>query len=345
MRSSAALEAADSLEELAGRLLGARARLHACVGGGNNRIWRVESPEGRFALKCYPRQADDPRDRLGAEFAALSFLANHGVDCAPRPIACDRAENVALYEWVDGTRVDEPSEDDVEAALEFIALLKGLSRAPDAQRLPLASAACLSYGAVTAQIGSRLYRLRQAARGEEALEAFLEAEFAPVCAALLARAAAMLEPAEDEKELPAQLRILSPSDFGFHNALRRADGSLAFVDFEYFGWDDPAKLTADFLLHAGHRLKPELARRFEAGMRALFSADPGFALRLDALKPLYGLCWVLILLNEFVPERLARRTYAGAVEGADRLRARQLDRARALLASLRGTHVCARATH
>ena len=344
MRSSAALDAAGDLQGVAERLLGAPARLAAAASGGNNRVWRVESTRGLHALKCYPRQAADPRDRLGAEFGGLSFLATHGVDAAPHPIACDRVENVALYDWVEGERIAEPTEDDVEAALEFIALLKGLSRAPDAVRLPLASAACLSYGAVTAQVGARLYRLRRSTEGQDDIEGFLETEFAPACAALSARASALLEPAEDDAELAPAFRILSPSDFGFHNMLRRPDGSLAFIDFEYFGWDDPAKLTADFLLHAGHALTPALAVRFEAGMRALFASDPGIAQRLDALKPLFGLCWVLILLNEFVPERFARRAYAGAAADAAIVRARQLQRARDLLLSLRGMHVCARAT-
>ena len=40
-------------------------------------------------------------------------------------------------------------------------------------------------------------------------------------------------------------RALSPSDFGLHNALRGQDGQLRFVDFEYFGWDDPVKLVSD----------------------------------------------------------------------------------------------------
>ena len=345
MRSSAALEAAGDLQGVAERLLGATATLVAATGGGNNRVWRVESALGTHALKSYPRQAADPRDRLAAEYGALSFLATHGVEAAPHPIACDRPQNVALYDWVDGDRVVEPSEDDVEAALEFIALLKGLSRAPDAVRLPLASAACLSFGSVTAQIGARLYRLRRSTEGQDDVEELLEGEFAPLCAALTARASSLLEPGEDERELRSAFRVLSPSDFGFHNTLRRPDGSLAFVDFEYFGWDDPAKLAADFLLHAGHRLRPELGARFEAGMRALFSTDPGFDRRLEALKPLFGLCWVLILLNEFVPERLARRAYAGAAVDAASLRARQLARARDLLESLRGMHVCARATH
>src|SRR3546814_13473509 len=54
------------------------------------------------------------------------------------------------------------------------------------------------------------------------------------------------------------------------------------------------------------------------------SAYPGFGPRLDALKPLFGLCWVLIVLNEFVPERFARRAYAGAVADAALVRARQV---------------------
>ena len=39
---------------------------------------------------------------------------------------------------------------------------------------------------------------------------------------------------------------LSPSDFGFHNALVDDDGQVTFLDFEYAGRDDPAKLVSDF---------------------------------------------------------------------------------------------------
>ena len=39
---------------------------------------------------------------------------------------------------------------------------------------------------------------------------------------------------------------MSPSDFGFHNALATPGGRLVFIDFEYAGWDDPAKLANDF---------------------------------------------------------------------------------------------------
>ena len=78
-------------------------------------------------------------------------------------------------------------------------------------------------------------------------------------------------------ELPQEWRSLVPSDFGFHNSLRRADGTLAFVDFEYFGWDDPVKLTADILLHPGQAARPPQRRRFRAAARAALWRGPQFA--------------------------------------------------------------------
>ncbi|MFP6749711.1 MAG: hypothetical protein VCD66_19215 [Alphaproteobacteria bacterium] len=132
---------------------------------------------------------------------------------------------------------------------------------------------------------------------------------------------------------PSRL-TLSPSDFGFHNAIRRSDGRLEFIEFEYFGWDDPVKLVADFLLHPGMGLDGELRRRFRCGAAAVFGGDHGFDARLRALFPLYALRWCLIVLNEFLPERWLRRDYAGAHRDREFALTTQLAKARAMLARL-----------
>ena len=49
-----------------------------------------------------------------------------------------------------------------------------------------------------------------------------------------------------DQVLAAEDCCLSPSDFGFHNALLDDEGKLTFLDFEYAGRDDPAKLVSDF---------------------------------------------------------------------------------------------------
>jgi hypothetical protein len=137
---------------------------------------------------------------------------------------------------------------------------------------------------------------------------------------------------DPDRPLPLHLQTLSPSDFGFHNALRhRADG-LVFVDFEYFGRDDPVKLTADFLLHPGTALDLSQRRRFLAACRRIYGADHVFAARLRLFYPMYALRWCLILLNEFLPERWARREFARPGADRDTAQHRQLRKAADMLA-------------
>ena len=93
---------------------------------------------------------------------------------------------------------------------------------------------------------------------------------------------------------------MSPSDFGFHNALRKIDGSLVWLDFEYFGWDDPAKLICDFLFHPGFNLTEKQSRQWLQGCQQIFIADSQLSERLYYSLPLYGLRWCLIILNVFL---------------------------------------------
>ena len=62
--------------------------------------------------------------------------------------------------------------------------------------------------------------------------------------------------------------------------------------------------------------------------------DPAFAARLAAYLPLFGLRWVLIILNEFIPERWQRRVLAGAAGSWADAKSWQLARAREFLAAI-----------
>lgn len=325
----------DALAAAAQALLAGEVRaLVPARPGGNNRVYRVDCGDGRsFALKAYLRQPGDANDRLAAEFLGLRFLRRHGVRAVPDALEVDRGTDCALYEWVEGEAVARPGPDDIDAALAFLGALYRLAGDPEARTLPDAAEACLSAAEVAAQLDRRLSRLRATAARRPDLERFLDDELAPRIGALIAEtcegyAAAGLA---FGAEIAPEARTLSPSDFGFHNALRRKDGELVFVDFEYFGWDDPVKLVADFLLHPGMVLDDSLKRRFLRGALAIFAADPAFADRLRLLHPLFGLRWCLILLNEFVPERWRRRAYAGAADDRAQAEARQLAKARAML--------------
>ena len=76
---------------------------------------------------------------------------------------------------------------------------------------------------------------------------------------------------------------------------------LYFLDFEYFGWDDPIKLICDFFWHPGNNMSKKLKDRFLNKVTNFFSKKyKNFKNKLYVLLPLYGLRWSLIILNCFV---------------------------------------------
>jgi len=322
------------------RLLGWRPAKAAAIGGGrNSRVFRLEAGDGpRAALKRYFRHPGDPRDRLATEFGALAFCHRHGLP-VPRPLAKDPGMDVALYEWVDGAPVETPDRADADAAVAFLLRLRGLAGEAGTAAMPAASEACFSFRALEANLQARLGPLHQAAADFPELRAFLREDLVPAWEALLAgcREGCRRAGMTFDQELPSRDCTLSPSDFGFHNALRR-EGSLVFLDFEYFGWDDPAKTLCDLLLHPGMTLSAELRARLAQGLLAGMADLPDLAVRTRLAFPLYGIKWCLILLNEFLRGPLERRAFARPGEAPETLQARQLHKAQGKLRQLLDDH-------
>jgi hypothetical protein len=324
---------AQEAVSIGSRLAGARvAAAHPARSGGNNRVFRLEMAQGPpLALKQYP---SDGRDRLGQEYDALSFLSRHGIMLTPRPVAKDADSFCALYQWFDGeAAVLRPQQDDAEQLADFLIELQKLRDAEGARGLRNASASIFSPEEAVAQYQQRLDGLRQASSDHPELRAFIDNSLVPSTATAIRRlrqryAELGRDPGADL--LPAH-RALSPSDFGLHNALRAEDGRLRFIDFEYFGWDDPVKLVSDTAIHPGSDLPEASANRLIERLSHAFEAgDDAFAIRRDVLYPVFGAIWCLIVLNAYLPESRSRR--ALAAQGGDltvRL-AGQLDKARRL---------------
>jgi hypothetical protein len=315
----------DDVRAAAGRLCDAEVTAFAAVGGGgNNRVYRIEAGGGVYALKAYPSPEHDPRDRLQHEFEGLRFVSERLPGRVPVPVAADRQRRLALYTWVEGTRVARHDANDVRVAAAFAQALHAVRNDPAAQALAPASEAIFGNADLIEQIEVRLRRLRGVAAGEPPLAGFLRERFEPEFA--LRR---RLDPAF--AALPPQYRTLSPSDFGFHNALRRPGGELVFIDFEYFGWDDPVKLVSDFLWHPAVELDAAERAALVAAAAATYGNDPAYAARRRGYEPLIALRWAAIVLNEYLPDVWERRVYAGQSGAWADVKARQLAKAGGIL--------------
>jgi hypothetical protein len=304
--------------------------------GRNSGIYRVTAGGEIYALKQYPERHVGERDRAAIEYDALGFLARHRIAAVPRAFAADAASGYLLLEWIDGGPVEAPATADIAAACAFLRAIHALRGANDAERQPAAAEACLCGTEIVEQIERRVVRLAALAAQEPALAAALNGEMRPLFTEIAGWAEEGYAAAglAFDRDVDAAAQTLCPSDFGFHNAMRRPSGELVFIDFDYFGWDDPVKLTADFLLHPGMRLREAQKRQFAAEAFDIYGSDPNFRRRLALLYPLFALRWCMILLNEFLPERWANRLNAGTEADWELAKQRQLDRAREWMHSL-----------
>jgi hypothetical protein len=131
-----------------------------------------------------------------------------------------------------------------------------------------------------------------------------------------------------DAELAMPDRCLSPSDFGFHNALATEDGQLAFLDFEYAGWDDPAKLVGDFFSQIAVPVPEAFYPAFAERLAASTTNPTWHRRRFDILLPVHRVKWITIFLNDFLPVGAERRRFAIHGEDEDARLATQLAKAR-----------------
>lgn len=309
-------------------------RLEPIAGGGNNRVFRVESAARPVVLKAYFRDASDPRDRLRADFGFSSFSWEVGARALPQPLANDPEAGMAVYEFVAGRKLapGEVAAAHVAEAASFVHAINEQRSDPRAAGLPEASEACFSIAAHVACVDRRVARVEEidvaSPRGREAAD-LVARRMVPawhrVRESVLSTAGTVAA-----EPLATGDRCLSPSDFGFHNAILATDGRLRFLDFEYAGHDDPAKMACDFFCQPAVPVPREHLPLFVASLAGLWESPSAFRRRVDLLLPVYELKWCCIMLNEFLPAD-GRRTFAGAGTDREVRRAAQLAKVAAAL--------------
>lgn len=294
--------------------------------GANSRLYRLQTRDRTYALKIYPGDAGDPRNRAAVERDALVFFAR--MEFADTPRWFGGGPDFGILEWIDGTIALAPQAADCAAAAGFLARLHRAGRDPAAAGIPFAYQACRSGKLIADGLERRFSEFAACAAGAPELGEFLTIAVLPLYASATRRARALYaaQKLDFDRPLDTGYELIS-GDFGFHNMLRRPGGGTAFIDFEYFGWDDPVKVAADVIAHPAAELDPVQEADFRERMLTIYGRDRGFAVRLDALLPLIGLRWLCIILNEFLPARWALRQNTAAGADWQAVKARQLQKA------------------
>ena len=304
-------------------------------GGRNNRVFRVETRKGECLLKLYFRDPSDLRDRLGHEYVLLEACRGVGIGALPKPFAKDSENGAALYEFIKGSRVEAVGTTEILLAAKFIEKINQHRENKMFRALPHAAEACYSFQEHVASVDRRIDRLNQMESdsnlGREA-RLWVEKELIPSWKRIRDEIG---RGKETERDLDQDMRILSPSDFGFHNSLRKEDGSLVFLDFEYAGWDDPAKLVSDLANQPDRPLSLEEAEPFSSSLVEWLGAADFWRSRFRILAPLYQIKWACIVLNDFLPFGRNRRKFQETQEPEASRKSLQLNKAQGMLSRVK----------
>ncbi len=311
-------------------------RFTLLAGGANNRVFEVACPTGRAVLKYYLQGGAGERDRLGAEFDFLEHVAPRLGGVVANPIARSSASTMGLLSFLEGRPVEQ-KDLTPERLHETLRFARGCNDMRDsAAHLVSGAEACFSVRTHIETLERRLVRLEAIPnRGplHSDLHRYLATELRPTWAHV--RTFVGHASGEDlDTQMPHRDRCISPSDFGYHNALVLTNGALGFYDFEYAGWDDPAKLVGDFFSQPRIPAPLSWFKEFSATLADALDASPGTRARIHLLLPLYRIKWCLIMLNEFLPSKARRRTFSGQTTDVESAMAAQLEHSRAALAKL-----------
>lgn len=280
--------------------------------GRNNRVYELRAKGRRYCCKRYFRTAvGEQSGRQNAEW----LFSEHVYRCvqgrSPEPIKKDEELGISLFEFVEGDAFSNPITDsDVRDAFSFINCIN--QRETLEGVFPVASDSCFSVSQHLEHVVRRLRCFESIGCEDEISREMRRFVLDELGGCFQTAANQVVDFCGSEgiplaKEVASTERVLSPSDFGFHNALRKNDGGVVYMDFEYAGWDDPMKCVCDFFS------QPDFPPPHSAieGTLGRFSFLEGRSELVGQLMPLYAVKWACIILNPFLRAVSDRRHFAG----------------------------------
>jgi thiamine kinase-like enzyme len=312
---------------------------------GNNKAAIIHTEKALFFAKKYFNSNSDIKDRFQSEVSFFEYAKECAPDFVPKIYAIDEPNRIILFEKISGKNVKSEELDTnliLSAASFFSSLNKSEFKFTLGKKLNNAAEACFSINNHLSLVEKRILNL------EKVIEDNLEIANASSTINLIRESFEKIKKhififsnrnmIELDLEIEISRRVISPSDFGFHNCLKKENSDLIFFDFEYSGWDDPAKVIGDFF----NQLQvPVSESYFDIFVEKAFENQKDtteLVSRAKLLLPLYKIKWACIALNIFIPVNLERRLFSNPNLDIINYKAEQIQKAKNILNNIQNNY-------
>ena len=270
--------------------------------GLNSNSYCISEKNNKWLLKFYRNEFLNKNLRLEREYNFLKFLENNYFSNIAKPLLINKKDNWILMSWIEGENVFNVDKESCLDLIKFILKIQKFKSDEIALKLNNASEACFSINDHFLCIKKRIDKInkfisckqiKSQSNKFKLLNKLQEIELELKNIDRIAKAS--FSNNDLIKEIDFKNRIISPSDIGFHNCIRK-NKTLFFFDFEYAGWDDPLKLICDLILQPDHGFPTEY---FETILQLTKNINLVYEWRekLRLMFEIYKIKWFSIILN------------------------------------------------
>ena len=266
----------------------------------NNHIYKIHYRNNYYSLKFYRKYGDKYKNkRMRIETNALNLLRENNLNNVPQVFGLSKKYNCAIFTWIEGKNITRFNTKYIDQAISFQKRIKRIGKSISYRKVNIGIGTFFSAKGLLLDIEER-YRLLTT-KCDKNFSLFLKKEFYPIYqkASNLIKYNFIRNKIGFDKDTLHKNRVLTQQDFGFQNCLVK-DGKLFFVDFEYFGWDDPVKFTADTLQHPNLVNISTNLKYFSREFYKVYVNSSFDKKRFSFVYNLHGLRWCLIVGNIFL---------------------------------------------
>lgn len=276
------------------------------TGGVNSRVILVSTITGlKFVIKHYP--ARDGHNRLNNEVTALKFLKKINFTQRPDLIHSNKDLKLIIISYIEGEKVSKVTPNILSEFINFQKLLNNSKSHPFACKIGLATDACLSLKDLIDQVEHRFKQLDNTIMKDISIKTKIDMLYNIFLNEknVLPKKLIELNISYDHK-IEKKYRTLIVSDFGIHNLIKNK--YFYFIDFEYFGWDNPLTLISNFVLHPSMSFSVKKKSVIILKMFELFEDIPDIKSKYKIYNNFFVLRWCCIILGILSPQKKITNT-------------------------------------